>query len=89
MDKVFQEIKKAFLDNFEECEVINQTRTIQVEFKHENDAKWFEMNIAYPKDLAEDELPIHLVTAISPIGDVPSNQFMIIYLISRLMTKKS
>lgn len=68
----FEEIKKVFLDSFEKCEVINQTTVIQAEFDHKVDAEWFKTNIAYPEDLAEDELPIHVVVEISPIGETPS-----------------
>ncbi len=68
ISQVFAEIKKAFLDNFEEGNLINQTKTLRAEFKHEPDAKWFYENICHPIDLEPDEYPVQFVSSISPIG---------------------
>lgn len=65
---VFAEIKKAFLDNFEDSNLINRTKTLRAEFKYESDAKWFYENICHPIDLERDEYPVHFVSSISPIG---------------------
>lgn len=69
-DIIFEEIKKAFIDNFEDCKLTNRTVDLEIEFKHENDAKWFEKNICYPKGLEEDEYPIEFLSSLSPIGDL-------------------
>jgi hypothetical protein len=68
-DMIFEEIKEAILDNFENCEVKNRTTDIEVEFKNESDAKWFKENICYPKELKEEEYPIHFISSMSPLGD--------------------
>jgi hypothetical protein len=68
-DIIFDEIKTAFLDNFEDCEVKNRTTDIEVEFKHKIDAEWFKMNICSPKNLKEDESPIQFISSMAPIGD--------------------
>lgn len=60
-DPVFEEIKKAFLDNFEDCRVFNATTDIEVQFKNKTDSDWFNENIVMPKGLKEDEYPIHVV----------------------------
>jgi hypothetical protein len=67
-DPVFEEIKKAFLDNFEDGDLINQTKALRAEFKHEPDAKWFFENICHPIDLEPEEYPVHLVSSVFPIG---------------------
>lgn len=65
----FEEIKKAFLDNFD-CKIVNRTVDLEVRFKYENDADWFDSNICYPKDLEKDEYPIEFLSSLSPIGDL-------------------
>lgn len=67
-DIVFEEIRAAFLDNFQNCNVQNLTTELSVEFQVETDADWFKKNIVYPED-DPDESPIHFVSSISPIGD--------------------
>ena len=69
-DLVFEEIKKAFLDNFEACKVIDRTLDIDVEFKNNTDAEWFKENICYPKGLKKEEYPITFLSASTPIGDL-------------------
>jgi hypothetical protein len=64
----FEEIKKAFLDNFEDGVLINQTKTLRAEFTHESEAKWFYENICHPIDLKKEEYPVQFVSSISPIG---------------------
>lgn len=66
----FEEIKKALLYNFENCEIINRTIDLQVTFKDKKDAEWFEKNICYPKNLEENEYPISFISSVSPIGDL-------------------
>ena len=68
-DAIFEEIKKAFLDNFEACKVIDRTLDIDVEFKNNADAEWFKENICYPKGLKKEEYPITFLSSSSPIGD--------------------
>ncbi len=53
MTKQFEEIKSAFQDNCGECKLIDQKIAIIVEFKNEEDAKWFENNIVYPEGTME------------------------------------
>lgn len=69
VDERFENIKKAFLVNFEDCTVFNATTDIEVQFKDENDSKWFYENICYPKNLKEDDYPIDLILQGSAIGD--------------------
>ena len=68
-DPVFEEIKKVFLNIFEDGDLINQTTTLRAEFKHEPDAKWFYENICHPINLEPEEYPVHFVSSISPIGN--------------------
>ncbi|WP_176720278.1 MULTISPECIES: hypothetical protein [Methanobacterium] len=49
MAEQFEEIKSAFHDNCGECKLIDQKIAIIVEFKNEEDAKWFENNTVYPE----------------------------------------
>lgn len=71
VDATFNEIKKAFSDNFEDCEVFNATTDIQVEFKNKTDAGWFYENIGEPKGLEEKEYPIHIFMSIIS-NNIPS-----------------
>jgi hypothetical protein len=66
VDERFEKIEKAFLDNFEDCRVFNATTDIEVEFKNKNDSDWFYENIGVPKDLKEDEYPIHISMSVTP-----------------------
>lgn len=69
IDEKFDEIKKALLNCFEECEVTNRNIEIEVEFKQEDDAERFKTNICYPKNLYGEERPIGSISSLSPIGD--------------------
>ncbi|MBZ2165410.1 hypothetical protein [Methanobacterium spitsbergense] len=71
VDEMFENIKKAFLDNFEDCSVFNATTDIQVEFKHKNDSDWFNENIVMHKGLEEDEYPISILSSVTP-KNIPS-----------------
>jgi len=69
VDLIFEEIKNAFLDNFEDCKVIDRTLDLDVEFKNQADAEWFKENICYPKGLKKKEYPISFLSSSAPIGD--------------------
>lgn len=86
-DVNFKEINKAFLDNFKDCNVINRTIDIDVEFKHETDAEWFYKNICYPKGLEKDEYPVGMISSMSPIGD-PKHIATSVYSISFVVNDK-
>ncbi len=68
VDEIFEEIKEAFLENFEDVKVFNAVTDIEIEFKHKNDSDWFNENIAYPKNLEKDEYPIKITSSINPDG---------------------
>lgn len=73
-DIIFDEIKTAFLNNFEECDVLNTTTDIRVEFKHETDAEWFEKNICYPESLDEKEYPVHFISSFGPMANSKNSE---------------
>ncbi len=81
-DKIFDEIKKAFLDNFEDCRPLNKITDIEVEFKHSSDAEWFKENICYPKNLKEEEYPVHFMSSMAPIGNDPEHLARSVYSVS-------
>lgn len=68
-DSKFEEIKKAFFDNFEDVDLVDQTTSLRAMFKHEPDAKRFYENICHPMDLEPDEYPVQIISSILTIGN--------------------
>lgn len=67
-DSKFEHIKKAFFDNFEDVDLIDQTTNLRAMFKHEPDAKRFYENICHPMDLEPDECPVQFISSTLTIG---------------------
>lgn len=70
-DNIFKIIEKTFLNNFD-CKLINKEFELEVDFLHLSDYLWFKDNIAYPKDLNEDEMPIYFISSRALMGNWPS-----------------
>ena len=81
VDLIFEEIKNAFLDNFEDCKVIDRTLDLDVEFKNQADAEWFKENICYPKCLEKELYPVSFLSSSAPIGD-PEHIASLVYSVS-------
>lgn len=75
LEEIFKEIEDAFLENFDECRLINRTTDLQVEFSNEYDYNWFEKNICYPESLDEKEYPIEFLSGFKPIGDISIGKY--------------
>ena len=70
-DKIFEELKEVFTDNFKEnVQLVNQSNAISAEFDYESDAKWFYLNICHPENLKKEEYPVSFVSSVTPIGDL-------------------
>ena len=60
-DKIFEEIKKVFIDHFQQnVQLINRSNAISAEFKYEPDAKWFYLNICHPENLKKKNIQLIL-----------------------------
>lgn len=75
LEQVFNDIKNAFLENFNDCRLTDRATNLLVEFKNESDYKWFKENICYPNNLNAEEYPIHCMAHSEPIGDKLSSEY--------------
>ncbi len=68
MDQTYEEIKNAFYENCDECKLVNQKIAYIIEFKNDEDSKWFEDNIVFPKGKTDDS-PVRNVMKFSKDAD--------------------
>ncbi|GAB4312695.1 MAG: hypothetical protein Kow0019_11740 [Methanobacteriaceae archaeon] len=75
LEQVFNDIKNAFLENFNDCRLTDRATNLLVEFKNKVDYKWFKENVCCPKNLNTEEYPIDCMAHFEPIGDKSSSEY--------------
>lgn len=63
---VFEKIKEAFSNRFENFELTNKPLYLEVRFQNIKEGDWFYSNICYPKDIERKDYPVECLLSMTP-----------------------